>query len=438
MMPKYQLPGPKSAEYIAISQQYEPGCTSQQAPIVWESAQGCIVRDVDGHEFIDWTSGVLVANVGHCHPHHVKKIQEAVARLMNPYDFPTPERVTLAKRMVEAMPGCAKNLDTCFMLTTGAEATEAAMRVAKRFTGKHEMLSFWGGFHGRTWGSMSMAGKMGTKKQWGPLMPGCLYSPYAYCYRCPFGMKSESCDFYCLNWMDRVVETTSTGDLAAVIVEPYQGSSGFIIPPDGWLTRVQEWCRQREVLLIVDEVQASFGRTGKLFCIEHEGLSPNLLCLGKGIGSGIPTAALIAESRIMATLPPGDMSSTTGGNPVSCSAAHAVLDIMEQEHLVENSARVGAYLLERFKQMEERYNVLGEARGKGLVIGLEFVKDSQTKEPAPDLTMEIIRRMCTEGVVCGRVGFHGNVIRVAPPLVITMDQAEQSADAMEKVLSELS
>lgn len=433
----YQLPGPRSAELIALSHQYEPGCTSQQAPIVWESAEGCIVRDVDGNEYIDWTSGVLVTNVGHCHPHHVKAIQEAVARLMNPYDFPTPERVTLAKRLVEAMPPSARNLDTAFLLTTGSEATEAAMRVAKRFTGKHEILSFWGGFHGRTWGAMSMAGKMGTKKQWGPLMPGCLYSPYAYCYRCPFDLQPESCDFACQAWMDRVIETTSTGDLAAVILEPYQGGAGFIFPPDGWLTRVQEWCRQRDVLFIVDEVQASFGRTGKLFCIEHEGLTPNLLCLGKGIGSGIPTAALMAERRIMEILPPGDMSSTTGGNPVSCAAAHAVLDILEREKLVENSATVGAHMLARFQEMVQRFNVLGDARGKGLVMGLEFVTDSATKEPAPDLTMEVIRRMCEEGVVCGRVGLYGNVIRVAPPLMITLEQADRSVDVLEKVLKSL-
>ncbi len=436
-MPNYNIPGPKSAEYLQISEQFEPGCTSQQAPIVWESAEGCIVTDVDGNKYIDWTSGVLVTNVGHCHPHHVKKIQDAVARLMNPYDFPTPERVTLARRIVEAMPASAKNLDTCFLLTTGSEATEAAMRVAKHYTGKHEIMSFWGGFHGRTWGAMSMAGKMGTKKQWGPLMPGCLYSPYAYCYRCPFGLEPETCDFHCQTWMDRTVETASTGDLAAVILEPYQGGAGFIFPPDGWLTRVQEWCRDKGVLFIVDEVQASFGRTGKLFAIEHEGLSPNMLCLGKGIGSGIPTAALLAERGIMSIFAPGEMSSTTGGNPVSCAAAHAVLDIMEQEKLVDNSATVGAHMLSRLRRLSEKHEALGDVRGKGLVIGLEFVKDKKSKEPAADLTMEVITRMCRQGVVCGRVGIYGNVLRVAPPLVITLEQADESVDILDRVLTEI-
>ena len=279
-MPDYQLPGPKSAEYLALSDEYEKGCTSGQPPLVWESAEGVRVRDVDGNEYIDWTSGVLVTNVGHCHPKHVKAIQDQVAKLMCPYDYRTPERVLLAKRMVESMPASAKNLDTCFLLTTGSEATEAAMRVAKRHTHRHEVISFWGGFHGRTWGAMSMAGKQGTKKQWGPLMPGTLYSPYPYCYRCPFQKEPESCGLYCADWLDYILETESIGDVAALIVEPYEGGAGFIFPPNGWLTKVQNWCRERDILFIVDEVQASFGRTGKLFCIEHEGLQPNLLCLG--------------------------------------------------------------------------------------------------------------------------------------------------------------
>jgi len=198
-MPKYQIPGPKSAEYLQMSCEYEKGCTSGQSPIIWDSAEGCVVRDVDGNEYIDWTSGVLVTNVGHCHPKPVKAIQDQVAKPMCPYDYRTPIRSQCAKRLVESMPASAKNLDTTFLLTTGAEATEAAMRVAKRYTGRHEMISFWGGFHGRTWGAMSMAGKQGTKKQWGPLMPGCLYSPYAYGYRCPFGKPNYNCGMICLD-----------------------------------------------------------------------------------------------------------------------------------------------------------------------------------------------------------------------------------------------
>jgi len=417
-MPKYQVPGPKSAEYLRLSAEYEKGCTSSQPPVIWESAQGCVVRDVDGNEYLDWTSGVLVTNVGHCHPKHVQAIQDQVAKLMCPYDYRTEVRSELAKRLVESMPQSAKNLDSAFLLTTGSEATEAAMRVAKRATGKHEVVSFWGGFHGRTWGAMSMAGKKGTKQQWGPLMPGTLYSPYAYCYRCPFQRQPETCGNFCAGWLDHIAETESIGDIAALILEPYQGGAGFIFPPDGWLTAVQQWCRDNDVLFIVDEVQASFGRTGLMYCIEHEGLTPNVLCLGKGIGSGIPCAATMFESRLLEGI--GEMSSTSGGNPVSCAAAVAVLDIIAEENLLANCREVGAYMLGRLQGIVERSKVCGEARGRGLVMGLEFVQDKQTKEPAGDFC----KALC-------------QVLRIAPPLVITLEQAEQSLDALEGTLGEM-
>lgn len=434
-MPQYQIPGPRSAEYLAMSEQYEKGCTSGQSPIIWESAEGVVVRDVDGNEYLDWTSGVLVTNVGHCHPRQVKAIQEQVAKLMCPYDYRTPVRSELARRMVQSMPASARNLDSCFLLTTGSEATEAAMRVAKRYTGRHEMVSFWGGFHGRTWGAMSMAGKQGTKKQWGPLMPGCLQSPYAYCYRCPFNTTPDKCNQLCVNWLDQVVATSSIGDVAGLILEPYQGGAGFIFPPAGWLTAVQDWCRSNDVLFIVDEVQASFGRTGRMYCFEHEALTPNILCIGKGIGSGIPTAATMFESRQLEGI--GEMSSTSGGNPVSCASALAVLDIIEEEKLLDNCTRVGEYMLGRLQQMVGKYEVCGDARGKGLVMGLEFVKDKQSKEPAGEFCRELCDRLVANGVVCGRVGWWGQVIRIAPPLVITMEQAEQSLDALEKTLQEM-
>ncbi|MFQ5811359.1 MAG: aspartate aminotransferase family protein, partial [Armatimonadota bacterium] len=330
----YKLPGPKSAEYLEMSDTYEPACTCQQAALVWDSAEGVIVRDVDGNEYVDLTSGVLVTNVGHSHPKHVAAIQEQAARLLNPYDFPTPQRVELAKRLVEITPA---NLDNAFLLTTGSEATEAAMRVAKRHTGRHEILSFYGGFHGRTYGALSMAGRMGTKRRFGPVMPGCIQAPYPYCFRCPFDKSPEECDLFCIEFLDTVVEVSSTDDLAALIVEPYQGAAGFIFPPEGYLTRLEQWAQDKDVLFILDEVQSSFGRTGKFFALEWEGLRPQLLCLGKGIGSGVPNAALMAESGIMASLDRGEMSSTTGGNPLSCAAGLAVLDIMEEEGLVENS-----------------------------------------------------------------------------------------------------
>ena len=438
-MPKnYDLPGLKSREIIETMDRDEPSCRPGAAPVVWAEAHGATITDVDGNEFIDWTSGVLAANIGHSHPHWVKAVQDQVAKVTMPYAYPTEPRAQAAKMLVEAMPDCARHLDTCFLLSTGSEATEAAMRVAKRVTGKHEVISFWGGFPGRTWGAMNMAGVQGTKHRWGPLMPGTLYAPYPYTYRCPFGTDSDqACADKCLEWLDNLMRYESIGDLAAVIVEPYQGGAGFIIPPPGFLKRLQEWTHEQGALFIADEIQASFGRTGKMWCIEHDELAPDFLCIGKGIANGIPTAALMANHEIFDKLHKGEMSSTTGANPVSAAATMAVLEVFEQEDLLGNCNRVGGYMLEELRKLQDKHEVLGDVRGFGMVIGLEFVKSKATKEPAPDLTGEVTERMARKGVVCGKVGIHGNVIRVAPPLCITMEQAEESIKCLDEVLSEL-
>lgn len=431
---KTKIPGPKSLEYLKISDEYEPKCMTQQFPLVWDRASGVSVTDVDGNTFIDMTSGVLVTNVGHSHPEHVESIREQVGRLMNCYDFPTPQRIEFSKKLVEKTP---ENLDRAFLLTTGSEATESAMRIAKRFTGKFEIISFYGAFHGRTYGAMSMAGKMSTKKSFGPTMPGAIQVPYPYCYRCPFKMKKETCDFYCFEYIDYALSAQSTGEIAALIIEPYQGGSGFIFPPDGYLKKLEEWCKSRDIIFIVDEVQASFGRTGKFFAIEWENLKPNLLCLGKGIGSGIPTSAVMGEARLFDSLAPGEMSSTTGGNPVSCAAGLAVLNIIEKENLVENSAKIGELMKNRLVNLAEKSSYIGDVRGKGLVMGIEFVNDKKSKEPSPEKTVEFINRCAEKGVIFGRVGWYGNVIRVAPPLVIKEDEANEALEVIQSVIEDM-
>jgi len=431
---KTKIPGPKSLEYLKISDEYEPKCMTQQFPLVWDRASGVSVTDVDGNTFVDMTSGVLVTNVGHSHPEHVESIREQVGRLMNCYDFPTPQRIEFSKKLVEKTP---ENLDRAFLLTTGSEATESAMRIAKRFTGKFEIISFYGAFHGRTYGAMSMAGKMSTKKSFGPTMPGAIQVPYPYCYRCPFKMKKETCDFYCLEYIDYALSAQSTGEIAALIIEPYQGGSGFIFPLDGYLKKLEEWCKSRDIIFIVDEVQASFGRTGKFFAIEWENLKPNLLCLGKGIGSGIPTSAVMGEARLFDSLAPGEMSSTTGGNPVSCAAGLAVLNIIEKENLVENSAKIGELMKNRLVNLAEKSSYIGDVRGKGLVMGIEFVNDKKSKEPSPEKTVEFINRCAEKGVIFGRVGWYGNVIRVAPPLVIKEDEANEALEVIQSVIEDM-
>ncbi|MFC1508509.1 aspartate aminotransferase family protein [Candidatus Omnitrophota bacterium] len=426
---KTPIPGPNSQKYKELSGKYEAHCLNVQAPIVWDHGEGVKVWDVDGNTFIDWTSGVLVTNVGHAHPKLADAIATQAHRLLNCYDSPTVERITLAERMVKIAP---ENLDNAFFATVGSEAVDAAVRISKHFSGKFEIISFFGAFHGRTMGTMSLAGKMGTKKQFGPVMPGVLHVPFPDPYRNPFGSDEPDVAGQCLDFMDTAVYAQSTGSIAALIIEPYQGASGFIFPPDGFLTSLQQWCRDHDILFILDEVQSSFGRTGKFLALEWENLQPNLVSIGKGIGSGMPISCLLAESRIMETLGEGEMSSTWGGNPICTAASHAILDIFEEEGLVDNALTIGDHMKARLLAMKEKCRYLGDVRGRGLVMGLDIVKDKATKERDPHTTSTIINECCQNGLLIGAVS--GNVIRVAPPLVISKDEADESLNIMEKVL----
>ncbi|HZT33417.1 MAG TPA: aspartate aminotransferase family protein [Bryobacteraceae bacterium] len=428
------LPGPRSRELFERWAKAEAQCTGYQARVCWDRAQGVVVTDVDGNTFLDWTSGVLVTNVGHCHPHLVQAVQAACAKLMNNYECLNEPRVNAAEKLVSILP---PHLDKCFFLSTGSEATEACVRIMKRKTGKFEIISFHGGFHGRTYAALSSGGLAGPKKGYGPTLPGAIRVPFPYCYRCPFRAEPETCDLLCLDYLDDAVRANSTGSLAGVMVEAYQGSAGFVFAPPGWFARLQEWIRAHGLLFTLDEVQSSFGRTGKLFAMEWENLEPDLVALGKGIGSGIPTSAVAARGQVIDALGEGEMSSTMGGNPVSCAAVVAVVEILESEKLEQNALRVGALMKSRLLEMKEKCPYVGDVRGLGLVMGVELVKDKKTKEPAPDLTRKLIDVAAQNGLLIGSVGVFGSVIRVAPPLVITEAEAHESLDIFEKSLGML-
>ncbi len=429
------IPGPKSKALVERWLRVEADSTGYQAPVVWESGRGSTVTDVDGNTFLDWTSGVLVTNVGHCHPHLVRAIQESAAKLINNYECPNEYRVLAAEKLVAALPD---PLDKCFFLTTGSEAVEAAVRIMKRKTGRFEILGFTGGFHGRTYAAASVGGLAGPKRGYGPAMAGVIRAPFPYFYRCPFGSKTEEeCVDKHLEALDDVVRANSCGSLAGIIIEPYQGAAGFIFPPAGYLKRLEDWARDKGVLFTVDEVQSSYGRTGSQWGHTQEGLEPDLMCIGKGIGCGMPVAALAGRGDVFACLGKGEMSSTVGGNPVASAAVIAILEIMERENLSENARTMGPVIMGRLRQTQEKCRYLGDVRGRGLVMGLEFVKNKKTKEPAPELIPQIIDRCAENGLLVGAVGIFGNVIRVAPPLVITEAEAHESCDIMEKVLLSL-
>jgi 4-aminobutyrate aminotransferase len=419
-------------DWLELSERFEPGCTNWQAPVVWDHGRGAEIWDVEGKHYFDWTSGVLVTNVGHAHPRLAEAISDQAGRLLNTFDFPTPQRLTLAQKIVEAMP---PHLDKVIFMTTGAEAMDASLRIARRYTQKFEIVAFWGGFHGRSYGPMSVTGLAKIKRHFGPMVPGTILAPYPYCYRCPFEKVYPECDIFCLTFLDRVVEAETSGYLAGVIVEPYQGTSGFVFPPPGYMKKLEEWARRRGLVFILDEVQSSYGRTGKMWALEHENLKPDVLCLGKGIGSGAPIAAVVSTTEIFACLSTGEMSSTMGGNPLSCAGALAVLEIMAEEKLVEKAATNGEYLKNQLLRLMKKFSFIGDVRGMGLVYGIEFVKDRTTKEPAPDLTREIVLKCVANGLMCGKLGIHGNVMRVAPPLVITQEQIDKSVAILERVFS---
>jgi 4-aminobutyrate aminotransferase len=431
---KGPLPGPRSRELFERWRKAEAQCTGYQAPVVWDHARGVVVTDVDGNTFLDWTSGVLVTNVGHCHPALVQAIQQASEKLLNNYECLNEPRVIAAEKLTSVLP---RPLDRCFFLSTGSETVEAAVRIMKRKSGNYEVISFYGGFHGRTYAAATSGGMPGPKKGYGPTLPGAIRAPYPYCYRCPFKAKKETCGMLCLEFLDDCVRANSTGSLAGLIVEPYQGAAGFIFPPEGWLARLEQWVRSKGLVFTVDEVQASYGRTGKFWALEWEGVQPDLLCIGKGIGSGLPVSAIAARSEVIGVLGPGEMSSTMGGNPVSSACVTAVIDIMLRENLAENSRRMGVLLGKRLREIQERSPYVGDVRGKGLVYGVELVKDKATKEPAPDLMRKLIDVAAQNGLLIGSVGIFGNVVRVAPPLVITEAELNESLDLFERSLGQL-
>lgn len=425
------LPGPKSKAILDEWKKYE-NKTGFQAPVAISKAEGAMLIDADDNRFIDWTSGVLVTNIGHCHPKLVEAVQKASADMMNVYEYGNHYRMEAAKRLSEAAPDHLKQV---FFLSTGGEATDSAVRIMKRATGKYEILSFYGGFHGRIQSMASVGGMSKTKKNFGPSMPGVLRAPFPYCYRCPFNSDPEHCGHMCLEFVDEMIRANSTGSLAGCIVEPYLGTAGFIIPPKGYMPALEKLLREHDMLFTLDEVQASYGRTGTMWALEHENLTPDIVTVGKGIGSGMSVSAVLMRPEVIdKALEPGEIGSTYGGNPVSCAAVTAVLDVMQQEKIIDNVNRISPIFEKRLNEMKEKCAHLGDVRGMGLVWGLELVEDKAGKIPAPALAKKLVGLCAQNGLLIGIVGTFGNVIRVAPPLVINEEQAYESLEIMERSL----
>lgn len=431
-MKNYELPGPNGTNVLEIQETYLSPSISTPMPLVWASAKDCVITDVDGNDYIDFTSGVLVTNTGHCHPKIVKAVQDQAALLLNCYDSAHPLRSQFVEKLASLMP---EDLKRVLVLSSGSEAIDAALKIARVSTGKHEIIGFENAFHGRTYGSMSAGGMSGTKAGFGPFVPGMLRAPFPDYYR--MDGTEEEIDARCLTALETVLKTQSSGVVGAVITEAYQGGAGSIVASKRFMEGLRGFCDRHGILLIFDEVQASFGRTGRMFAFENFGIVPDIVALGKGIASGLPTAAVVARRSIMDGLKRGSLSSTYGANPLSCAAGIASIEVIQDEGLAERAEELGELFKRRLGEMMDRHRLIGDVRGMGLALAVEFVKDKQTKEPHPEFAHLFVRQLLKAGLsAMAPIGRFGNVLRVAPPLTMSDAMANEGLDIVERVLQQ--
>jgi 4-aminobutyrate aminotransferase len=430
-------PGPKARDLVRGDESYISRSMVRWYPLVAESGSGCIVKDVDGNEFIDFNSGLAVLNVGHCHPKVVSAITEQAKKLIHySYtDFYYQAIVDLSKELTKITPGdYAKRT---FLGNSGTEVVEAAMKMAKWHTRNSLFLAYTGAFHGRTLGAVSLtASKPVQRRHFFPLVPGATHVPYPYCYRCPFHLSHPECDLWCVDFIEEEVlnKYVPAENVAAMFVESIQGEGGYVVPPDDYFKRLRRLLDKHNIMMIDDEIQSGIGRTGKWFAIEHFGVVPDAVCIAKAIGSGLPIGALVCRDEMM-DWEGGSHATTFGGNPVACAAGLAVIDVIRQERLLENATRQGAHLLNRLKEMQRKYPIIGDVRGKGLMVGAEIVKDPDTKEPGSELSREIMTKCFKRGLAIITSG--KSTMRFIPPLVITRDLLDAGLDVFETTIKEV-
>ncbi len=424
------LPGPRAARIIARDRDFVSPSYTRAYPLVAERGEGAIVEDVDGNRFLDFSAGIAVVATGHCHPRVVSAIREQAGRLihMSGTDFYYESLAVLAEKLSGIAPGgvpCRVHF-----ANSGAEAVEAAIKLARYHTGREKFIAFLGGFHGRTMGALSLtASKAVQRRGFGPLVPGVHHIPYAACYRCPYGKQLETCGVECVSVLeDQVFKTVVPAqEVAAIVLEPVQGEGGYLVPPRKFFDELRRVAEKHGILLIADEVQTGMGRTGRMFASEHFGLVPDVMTLAKGIASGMPLGVTMARAAIM-QWERGAHASTFGGNPVAIAAALATIELLEQE-LVDNAARMGSYLLERMRAWPRRFAAVGDVRGLGLMLGIDFVRDQQTREKAPGVRDRVVQLAFERGLLV--LGAGENVVRLSPPLTITPGQADFALDTLE-------
>lgn len=420
----------KYKKYVNISM------VERVQPVVIEKAQGAIIIDIEGKNYIDCFSGIAVTNAGHCN----EKVSEAAKAQMDKlvhccsYVYYSQPTADLAEKLAQITPG---RLQKTFFGNGGAEAIEGAMRLAKQFTGKTEFIGLQASFHGRSYATLSVTGNNARKRRGGPYMVGCTFLPAPYCYRCFFELEYPKCRLRCARALEDIIRFNTYDSVAGFIAEPLLGEGGIITPPDDYFLEIEKILKKHEILLLVDEVQTGFGRAGKMFGIEHYGVEPDIMMMAKGIADGFPLSGFIAREEIADSFKPGDHLSTFGGNPVSCAAALANIEFLEEQNLADEALKKGEYLKDQLERLKAKHKLIGEVRGKGLMIGIELVRDHASKTPASDEGKKI-REICLEnGVLLGFGGIYANVLRIQPPLVISQGQMENVVKVLDLALQKI-
>jgi 4-aminobutyrate aminotransferase len=432
------LPGPKARAAVDTDARLISPSYTRCYPLVALRGRGIRIEDVDGNEFLDFSAGIAVASTGHCHPEVVAAIQRQAAELIHisGTDFYNELLTELAERLSAIAPMFGPH--KFFYGNSGAEAVECALKLARYHTGRQQVISFFGAFHGRTMGALSLtASKPQQKRRFSPLVPGVTHIPYPYAYRGCSGtaLQQEAFSLGCARFIEEKVFKTALAaeEVAAIFVEPIQGEGGYVVAPDNFLRELRAICDRHGILLVADEVQCGAGRTGKWWAIEHSGVEPDMVCMAKGIASGMPLGVCMTKAAIM-DWAPGSHASTFGGNPVSIAAALATLDILQRDGLA-NAARVGAFMMERLRGWIGTHSLVGDVRGRGLMIGIELVKDKATREPAAALRDRWALLAFERGLMV--LGCGETTLRLCPPLVVSENEATVALDILEETLTQL-
>ncbi|WP_044895356.1 4-aminobutyrate--2-oxoglutarate transaminase [Bacillus alveayuensis] len=435
---KTSIPGPKATELLRKKERNVPRGPFNTMPTFAVKGEGALLTDVDDNTFIDLAGAIGSLNVGHCPPKIVEALKEQIDKYIHPcfHVMMYEPYVELAEKLNEITPGTHHK--KTFFLNSGAEAVENAIKIARKYTGRKAIISFERGFHGRTLLAMSLTSKVKPYKLgFGPFAPDTYKMAYPYYYRKPKGMTNEDFDFEILRRLeDFFLSEVPAEEVAAIIMEPVQGEGGFVIPSKAFVQGVKRICEKYGILFIADEVQTGFGRTGKMFAVEHFDVVPDLMTMSKSIAAGLPISAVTGRAEIMDAPNPGEIGGTYGGSPLGCVAALQVIKMLQEENLIERANIIGQTVMNRFKELQKNYPIIGDVRGLGAMVAIEFVKDPTTKEPDRELTANILNECHKRGVIIMSAGIYGNVIRLLSSLVITDEQLNEALDVITQVVKE--